>query len=483
MEDKCLIVILGATGDLTKKKLIPAIHNLVANKKIKDFAVVGVGRAHSNPKLILKKSKKYVEKLNKKTWSTLEKRMYYFQADFYDNIGFCKLEEFTKSIEKKHKLPGNRIFYLATLPSHFKAIADNLSRCGLTKEKIRRKQGFKKNWTKVVFEKPFGHDLKSAKKINKCIKKVFKEKQIYRIDHYLGKELIQNIAVARFTNTILEPLWNKKHIDHIQIILSEDVGIEERGAFYDKYGAIRDVMQNHMMQMLSLATMDTPKKLTGNYIRDKKVKILKSIKPSKIKEETIVGQYIGYTKEKVINKTSSTETFAATKMFIKSRRWKNVPFYFITGKKMKNKITSIYIQFKEAPCLLFSNVCNFKPNYMVIQIQPEEGFYIQLNAKIPGKPDITSVKMDFCHECTFGPGSPVAYENLLNDVIIGDQSTFVRTDEIEQQWKIIDKIKNSINSTIKNKKTKLHKYKIGTYPKEADKLIEKDGREWHLKVK
>jgi glucose-6-phosphate 1-dehydrogenase len=473
MKDKCLIVILGATGDLTKKKIIPAIHNLVANKKIKDFAIIGVGRAHSNPKLILKKSKKYVEKLNKKTWLTLEKRMYYFQADFYDKRGFCKLEEFTKSIEKKHKLPGNRIFYLATLPSHFKVIADNLSKCGLTKEK------FKKNWTKVVFEKPFGQDLKSAKKINKCITKVFKEKQIYRIDHYLGKELIQNIAVARFTNTILEPLWNKKYIDHIQMILSEDVGIEERGAFYDKYGAIRDVMQNHMMQMLSLTTMEAPKKLTGDHIRDEKVKILRSIKPSKIKKDIVIGQYVGYTKEKVINKASSTETFAAAKMFLNNSRWKNVPFYFITGKKMQDKITSIYIQFKKAPCLLFSNICNFKPNYMVIQIQPEEGFYIQLNAKIPGKPDITSIKMDFCHECTFGPGSPVAYENLLNDVIKGDQSTFVRTDEIEQQWRIIDNIKRDI----KEKKKKINKYKIGTYPKEADKLIENDGRKWHLKIK
>ncbi|MEE9525840.1 MAG: glucose-6-phosphate dehydrogenase [Candidatus Woesearchaeota archaeon] len=445
-----MFVILGATGDLTKKKLIPSIYNLILKGKVKQISIVGVSFEQAEAEAVLNRSKKYIKNIDSKIWNKLKKNFYYYQADFYDQKKFAGLGKFVKSIEKNKS---QRIFYLATLPQHFKVVADNLAKCKLVKKDSR-----------VVFEKPFGHNLKSAKEINRCIKKVFTEKQIYRIDHYLGKELIQNIAVARFTNTILEPLWSNKYVDHIQIILSEDVGIEERGAFYDKYGVIRDVVQNHMMQMLSLSTMESPKKLTGDYIRDEKVKILKKVK---VKGKATVGQYIGYTNEKKIPKNSKTETFAALKLEIDNPRWKGVPFYLIAGKKMKDKITSIYVQFKESPCLLFTGVCNFMPNYLVIQIQPQEGFYIQMNAKVPGKTDIKAVKLDFCHECTFGPNSPEAYENLFMDVIKGDQSSFVRTDEIEQQWKIVDSIK----------KGKLIKYKIGTHPKEADKI------NWHLQVK
>lgn len=459
MKESCTFVIFGAAGNLTKKKLIPSIYKLLKDGNLGNFAIAGVAIDKVSAQQILNNSKKYVKNVDERIWKRLRERFYYLQSDFHEKKKFCDLGPFVREIERTHKLSGNRIFYLATLPQHFKVIADNLQECGLSRQR--------KNWTRIVFEKPFGQDLKSAKKINACIKKVFTEKQIYRIDHYLGKELIQNISVARFTNTILEPLWSKQHIDHMQIILSEDVGIEERGPFYDRYGAIRDVMQNHMMQMLSLATMEAPKKMTGDNIRDEKVKILKKIR---ISDELVVGQYIGYTKEKGIPKNSKTETFGATKFFIDNRRWKGVPFYLITGKKMDKKLTSIYVQFKQAPCLMLKGICEFKPNSMVIQIQPKEGFYIQLNAKVPGKMDIAPVKMDFCHECTFGPTSPEAYENLFKDVMRGDQSVFVRTDEIEQQWRIIDKVTK--------KKPKINKYKIGTYPKQADKIID-----WYLKIK
>jgi glucose-6-phosphate 1-dehydrogenase len=468
--DDITFIILGATGNLTKKKLIPAIYHLIESKKVKKFAIVGVARNKNKAETILNKSKKYIKNVKSKVWKELEKNFHYLPLDFYQEEKFCSLDPFVKEIERKNKLSGNRLFYLATLPQHFPVIAKTLKKCALTKEK-KIKKG-KNNWVRTVFEKPFGHDLKSAKKINKTIKKIFKEKQIYRIDHYLGKELIQNIAITKFTNTFLEPLLNNKYVDHVQVVLSEDVGIEERGPFYDQYGVIRDVIQNHMMQMLSLSTMEAPKKLSGEHIRDEKVKILKAIKTTK---ELVVGQYVGYKKEKGIPKNSKTETFAATKLFVNNKRWKKVPFYLITGKKMKKKITSVYFQFKQARCLNINNHCDFKSNYLTIQIQPEEGYYMRMNAKVPGEEKVTAVKMDFCHACTFGPNTPKAYETLLFDVIEGDQSSFVRTDEIEQQWKITDKI-------IKQKK-KLYSYKKKTYPKQANKLIEKDKRSWHLVVK
>jgi glucose-6-phosphate 1-dehydrogenase len=470
MKKDCIFVILGATGDLSRRKIIPAIYNLVKNKKIKRYAIVGVARDSSKVDKLLDNSRELIKNLDKKIWEELKKKYYYFQADFYDKDKFLDLGNFIRMIEKNNQLPGNRLFYLATLPQHFDVIASNLSSGKLTQE-------HKGKWSRVVFEKPFGEDLKTAKKLNKCLKKVFKEKQVYRIDHYLGKELVQNISVARFTNTILEPLWNKDHIDHVQIILNEKVGVGNRGEFYDKYGALKDVVQNHMMQILSLTAMEPPVKLVGEHIRNEKVKVLKSIKSIK-KTDVVLGQYKGYKGykgEKGVKKTSKTETFAALKLFIDNKRWKKVPFYLITGKKQKEKITSIYIQFKEAPCLLFQKVCNFLPNYLVIQIEPEEGFYIQLNAKVPGKTDITSIKMDFCHECTFGPNSPEAYENLLLDVIKGDQSVFVRSDEIEQQWKIVD--------SIIRKKPTVFSYKSKELPKGAQELIQKDRRQWHLKVK
>ncbi len=475
-QDSCLFVIFGATGDLSKKKLIPALYNLLLNKKLGNFAVIGIAREQLDKNLLLEDSKKHFKFADAQVFDSFQKKFYYFPADFHNEKKFEELGRFVKTIEKNHNLPGNRIFYLATLPEHFKVISSNIRKYGLAggrkakNEKNARNEKNKK-WSRVVFEKPFGNDLKSAKKLNECIRKVFDEKQIYRIDHYLGKELAQNISVLRFTNTVIEPLWNRKYIDHVQIILSENFGIEGRGVYYDEYGAIKDVVQNHMMQLLCLTAMDSPFKLTGEHIRNEKVKVLKSVKLSR--KDVVAGQYAGYLNEKNIRKNSKTETFAAIKLFVSNKRWKGVPFYFITGKNMKDKITSVYVQFKEAPCLLFEGVCNFMPNYLVIQIQPDEGFYLQVNAKVPAKTDISAIKMDFCHACTFGPNTPEAYENLLADVVQGDQSVFIRNDEIELSWKIIDRIK----------KSRIYQYEKGSYPKKAKELVEKDNRYWHLVVK
>ena len=452
---------MGVTGDLSKKKILPAIYKLALHKKIKNYAVVGIGRRDITSKSILSHAKKHIKQKNSKVLNQLEKRFTYFQGDFSNKEKYKELGKLLTTIEKKHRLSGNRLFYLATLPEHFEDISENL-------KKYRLAEHTKTIWSRIVFEKPFGNDLKSAKKINKCIKKVFNENQIYRIDHYLGKELVQNISIIRFTNTLFEPLWNRKYIDHVQITLSENFGVEERAGFYDKYGALKDVVQNHMMQLIALTAMESPKLLTEKYIRDEKVKILKAIR--KI-DRSVFGQYKGYEKE--VGKKSRTETFAALRLFINNPRWKKVPFYLITGKNMKERTASIYIQFKDAPCLLFNKVCNFNPNYLIIQIQPEEGMYFQFNAKAPGKPTIIPVKMDFSHTSMFGVDTPEAYENLLLDVINGDQSTFIRSDEIEESWRIIDHIK----------KGKIHIYEKGSYPEAAKEMIQKDGRDWHLRVK
>lgn len=455
------IIILGASGDLAKKKLIPALYHLIKDKKISNFSVIGAARHDANVDDLLNSAQEYIKNIDPKIWNILKKRFYYFTLDFYNKEGYKEFDNFVLSIEKKHKLSGNRLFYLATLPSHFSVISKNLAKCGLTK------QG--KSWKRVVYEKPFGEDLKSAKKINKIINSVFSEKQVYRIDHYLEKELIQNLSVLRFTNTTIEPLWNNKYIDHVQIVLSEDFGVENRGNFYDKYGALKDVIQNHMLQLLSLLTMQSPKILNEKHIRDAKVAVLKSIKPTR---DIVLGQYQGYLKEKGVKKNSKTDTFVCLKLNINNKKWKGVPFYLLSGKNLKNKFTSIYIQFKKADCNMFKGMCNFESNHMLIEIDPPNGFHMHVNTKVPGKIDITSVKMDFCHECTFGPNTPEAYENLLYDIMKGDQSVFIRSDEIIHQWKFIDKIKS--------KNHKIHTYKKGNLPDAANKLIQKDKREWYF---
>lgn len=429
MENDVTFIILGATGDLTKRKLIPAIYNLVKNKKLKKFVLVGTARSNIQIKKILSESEKFIEKLDRKAWKKVINSSYYHIVDFYKQEDYKQLKKFVEEIEKKHKLSGNRLFYLATLPQHFETITFNL-----TKIKLAKKIGGK--WVRIVYEKPFGEDLKSAKKINKSISKIFNEKQIYRIDHYLGKELVENISLVRFTNRILEPLWNNKHIESVQIILDEDMGIGNRGPYYDKYGAIKDVVQNHMMQLLALTAMEAPKNLVGEYIRNEKAKLLSKVKI----KDLILGQYKGYKKEKGISGKSKTETFAALKLEINNQRWKGVPFFLKTGKNLNKKQTLIIIKFKKVDCLL-AKACYSDSNYLIIRIQPDEGISFEINAKLPEKNQVIPVKMDFCHSCLFGPNTSKGYENLFYDIIRGDQSIFIRRDEIENSWTIIDKIK------------------------------------------
>jgi glucose-6-phosphate 1-dehydrogenase len=465
MQNDFSFIIMGSTGDLAQKKLFPAMYGLYHRKEFgENFCIIGVGRRKIGREEFVEGIREKI-KISEENWRSFSSKIHYFSLDFEDSHGYIDLKDFIEDVEKKSKLSSNRLFYLATLPQHFENIAKNLK-----EKRLAETNG----WCRVVFEKPFGEDLKTARLLNSKISKAFDENQIYRIDHYLGKELVQSISVLRACNRIFAPLWNKDNIDHVQINLIEDFGVETRGEFYDKEGSLKDVGQSHLLQLLALIAMEPPKRFDEKCIRDSKVKVLRSI--SKIKKEDLVlGQYQGYLDEKGVNPFSKTDTFFALKLFINNNRWKGVPFYLRSGKNLAKKFSSIYIQFKEPDYNVFEGQ-NIKPNYLLIQIQPEDGILLQLNSKMPGqKNKILPVKMTFCHECTFGPNTPKAYETLLLDVLKGDQSAFMRADEIEESWRLIDQ-------AISLKKP-IHVYEKGSFgPKEANELIEKDGREWFNKI-
>lgn len=424
------IVLLGATGDLTKRKIIPAVYRLLMNRKISKLALVGVARRDLKVDAVLRDAKKFVPKADSKVWKKIERSSHYFMLDFYDDKHYVELAKFVNEVEKKQGLSGNRLFYFATAPQHFDPITHRLSKTGITKV----------NWSRLVYEKPFGHDLKSAKKINECLNRIFNEKQIYRIDHYLGKELVGDIALVRFTNRILEPLWCRNHVESVQLIFSEDIDVGTRGSFYDKYGALKDFVQNHALQLLALTAMESPKKLDGKSIRDEKARVLSKVKV----KDVLLGQYKGYRNAKGVANNSKTETFAALRLEINNQRWKGVPFFIKVGKALKKKSASMHLKFKEVDCLL-SKTCPSDTNYFSMRIQPNSGFEIELNSKVPGKKsEVLPIKMEFCEKCRFGPNTPEAYETLLEDVMNGDQSAFVRNDEIEYAWKIIDSIKGKV---------------------------------------
>jgi glucose-6-phosphate 1-dehydrogenase len=440
--EQCTFVIMGATGDLSTRKLIPGIYHLLKDNKVKKVAIVGAAITKTDIKSILNKAKKFIKNIDTKAWKKLENSSYYKVLDFYDPNDYKTLRQFIKKVEKKHNLPGNRVFYLAALPQHFEVITKQLAKNKIT-------QTTKKTWSRIVFEKPFGTDLKSSKKINKNITKIFDESQIYRIDHYLWYELVSNIELLRFTNIFFEPIWNKKYIESVEIILDEKLGVEGRGKFYDTYGALKDVVQNHMFQILSLIAMEPPKTLTSESIRNEKAKLLKKVKY----HDALLGQFKGYRKTKGVDPKSKMETFAALKLSINNSRWRGVPFFLKTGKCLSKKETSIKIVFKRPPCL--QKVCTFKNNVLSIQINPQDGFFLELNTKEPGKfRETTTIKMDFCHPCKFGPNTPQVYESLLSDIIAGNQAAFVRFDEIEYSWKLIEKILK--------KQHVIHSYNVGS---------------------
>lgn len=485
MERHCILAIFGATGDLANRKLLPALYYLEREGLLKkDFSVICIARRQKTNEEYKKDAEESIKKfsrikINADVLSKFVSRISYQKLEFSSIEDYADLREITEKIAGAEPSKCERIFYLAVPSEFFKVIVDNLRKAGLAK-----RQTSMEAYNRIMFEKPFGYDLSSAKELNKSITGVFDEKQIYRIDHYMAKELVQNLLVLRFANSIFEPLWNKKYIDHVQITVAETLGVERRADYYDKAGASRDVMQNHMMQLLTLVAMEAPKSFSADDIRDKKIKVLKSVikfNRGKLGKIAVMGQYakgiidgkevVSYKDDNGIKKDSITETYMALKLGIGNKMWRNVPFYLRTGKRLKERATEIVIAYKENLSRLFANPTT---NKLIVRVQPYEGITLQFNAKVPGKKVIIdSVDMDFCHECKFGQNSPEAYERLLYDVMANDQTLFTSWQEVENAWKIVDVFIKSL------KGAKPFEYSAGTWgPKEADSLIKKDGREW-----
>lgn len=434
---ECMIVILGGTGDLSKRKLIPAIYKLVADRRLCKFAIVCVSNDDTTIQATLERALPFIPDVDATVWQQIQDHTLYYRLDFHDQMAYQALGAYLQQQEENYSLVGNRMFYLATMPEHFGAITQNLARYDIVRSHAEQIVGA--GWSRVVYEKPFGTDLFSAQHINASIAQVFNESQVFRIDHWLGKELVGNIALVRFTNRIFEPIWNKENIDSVQIIMNETIGVEGRGRYYDTYGVLKDMVQNHMMQLLALIAMEAPQKLVSHDIRDAKAEVLKKIKVQSV----LLGQYKGYLQEKDIKSNSTTPTFAALKITVDNERWSGVPFYLKTGKYLNTRMATIHIRFKKVECLLES--CPSEPNALTINIHPQEGFYLELNAKVPGVSNkVTPVTMNFSHAALFGPNTPEAYELLLSDVIRNDHSIFVRNDEIERSWSVIEQI-NQLN--------------------------------------
>jgi glucose-6-phosphate 1-dehydrogenase len=488
------MVIFGATGDLTHRKLLPALYNLALEHPLPpQFTVVGVARRpYSNEEFrqqALDSINQFSRKrpVNQAVWETFSKGLFYHQSQFDDPKGYSELSALLKQLDQERGTGGNHIFYLATPPSFYAKIANLLAVSQLAQQDESRAHG----WSRIIVEKPFGHDLQSAMALNGELNKAFKEDQIYRIDHYLGKETVQNIMVLRFGNGIFEPIWNRRYVDNVQITVAENIGIENRGDYYEEAGAMRDMVQNHMMQLLTLVAMEPPTNFGANAVRDEKVKVLNAIPPlaeSEIAADTVRGQYgagmVGgraveaYREEPGVSTGSHTETFVALKLSVENWRWAGVPFYLRTGKRLTKRITEVAIEFKRPPYLLFrdSGADQMQPNALSLRIQPNEGISLLFEAKVPGQEmRLRSVNMDFLYGSSFGVEPPEAYERLLLDCMLGDSTLFTRIDETEHSWQLLDMIEHAWSHSAAS----LPQYEPGTWgPKEADALIERDGRTW-----
>ncbi len=490
--EPCLIVIFGATGDLTARKLIPALYNLIREGELPpQFACVGFARRPKTHDQFRQEMKEAVNAFSRikpidpVIWEVFEKHIFYHCSEFHEPQGYDRLKEFLAELDLQLGTKGNRIFYLSTQPSFFPLIARELHTSGL----IYDESIIKDKWSRVIIEKPFGHSLDSAHSLQNELLLFLKENQIYRIDHYLGKETVQNLLVFRFANSIFESLWNNRYIDHVQITVAEDIGIGTRGKFFEEAGILRDIVQNHAMQLLSLVAMEPPTNLSAEAIRDEKVKVVKAIRPLAL-ADFVRGQYgpgfvngeatIGYRQEKDVSASSSVETFVALRLLIDNWRWDGVPFYIRAGKRLPKRATEIAITFKEQPGILFQTPGKRnEPNMLAIRIQPDEGTGLRINCKVPGfSSPIQPVKMDFRYGSYFGIAPPEAYERLICDCIHGDSTLFAREDEVFASWELLDPV---LKKWSEEEAHNFPNYAAGSWgPKDADTLIEKDGRKWRL---
>src|SRR6266568_4790278 len=444
----CIMVIFGAAGDLTKRKLIPALYNLKkSNLLSNNFAVIGVARAELDDEEFRRRLRDDMnefatEEIDEETWNSLAERLYYLSGDFNDNQTFARLKESLERVDKERNANGNYFFYLATAPQYFAPVVQQLGKAGLTEEK-------ENYWRRVVIEKPLGRDLESARTLNRDIKQVLEENQIYRIDHYLGKETVQNILIFRFGNGIFEPVWNRRYIDCVQITAAEKVGVEQRGGYYEKAGALRDMVPNHLLQLVTLTAMEPPISFDANAVRDEQAKILHAIQPPS-PADAVRGQYgegeidgekvPAYRSEPNVAPDSNVETFVAVKLRIDNWRWADVPFYLRTGKRLAARDTEIAIQFKRAPFVLFRKtpIERLPTNRLVLHIQPDEGISLRFGAKVPGPTlSIRAVDMDFDYEEYFGETPSTGYERLLHDCMVGDATLFQRADQVEAAWSVV----------------------------------------------
>jgi len=487
----CVMVIFGASGDLTRRKLLPALCNLAQEGLLpKEFAVVGVGRSPTSNEEFRKKVAQDLQEFastpvepNLLDW--LSNRVYYHVGNFQDPANYRALGDLLGQVDLKHGTGGNYFFYLATAPGYFAEIARQVGAAALAQEGNGR-------WRRLIIEKPFGHDLPSARALNREIKQVLDESQIYRIDHYLGKETVQNILAFRFGNRIFEPVWNHRYIDHVQITVAETVGVETRGGYYEQAGALRDMVPNHIFQLISLTAMEPPGSFEADAVRDEQTKVLRAVQPlseQDVLTRTVRGQYgegssrgarmPAYRAEPRVSPDSSTETFVALKLQIDNWRWADVPFYLRTGKRLPKRTSEIVIQFKRVPFMLFRKTAveRLAPNQLVIYIQPKEGISLKFGAKVPGPiVKLGSVNMDFHYAEYFGSKPSTGYERLLYECMIGDATLFQRADMVEASWSVVQPILDVWKALPPRR---FPNYAAGTWgPQEALDLIEHDGHQW-----
>ncbi len=489
--DPSVMVIFGASGDLTKRKLIPALYNLAKEGLLaKEFAIVGISRSDMSHEAFRKKIgddlKEYASgAVDKDLWHWFAERLYYLPGDLNDAKTYKSLGALLKQVNETHSTKGNYFYYLAIAPEFFSPVIEQLGNAGL----VHEENG---SWRRVIVEKPFGRDLESARSLNRELQHVLEEDQIYRIDHYLGKETVQNILVFRFANGIFEPIWNRRYIDHVQITVSEDLGVEQRGGYYDESGALRDMVPNHIFQLITLTAMEPPVSFDANAVREEQAKILRAIQPISPEEvltRTVRGQYgpgeirgqkvPGYRQEEKVPKDSTTETFVALKLHIDNWRWAHVPFYLRTGKRLPKRVTEIAIQFREAPHMLFrqTTIHELTQNRLVLRLQPDEGISLSFGAKMPGAVmRLGSVDMDFEYEDYFGTTPSTGYERLLYDCMLGDATLFQRADMVEAGWEIVEPILDVWKALPPRQ---FPNYAAGTWgPKEADELLRRDRHSW-----
>ena len=478
--DGCVLVIFGASGDLTRRKLLPAVYNLIESGHLPGgFAILGVARPAIDEAAYRAQMRERVadiegEPLDAAKWKRIEERLHYISGEFNDAALYAALAQTLGELTRRYAIPPNFLFYFAIPPDLFGTVARHLADARLTVEAD--------GWRRVIVEKPFGYDLDSARALNAELASGLQESQIYRIDHYLGKETVQNILAFRFANGIFEPTWNRRYVDHVQMTVGEEAGVEARGAYYDKAGALRDMVQNHMFQLLTLVAMEPPISFRAEDVRNEKVKVLHAVQPfddGDVRQHVVRAQYGGYTKEQHVSPTSRTETFTAMRLMIDSWRWAGVPFYLRTGKRMRRRWTEIAVQFKTAPYMLFRETpvkCT-NPNVLALRIQPDEGISLSFDAKVPGPLErLATVTMNFSYAEYFKEEPSTGYETLLFDAMTGDQTLFHRMDIVEAGWQVVDPI---LRAWQRDTISALPVYPPNSDgPVDADRLLERDGRRW-----